>query len=147
MTSNIGTDLIMDMEEKKDIDIKIKEVMKRHFRPEFLNRVDEVIVFNQLDKEYIRKIVDIQLGILSNRLKEKNFDVEITDKAKDLLGELGYDLAYGARPLKRVVQKYIQDPIALKILEGKIREKDSINVDVAKKEFIFSSKSSKAKDN
>ncbi|MBU1996484.1 MAG: ATP-dependent chaperone ClpB [Candidatus Omnitrophica bacterium] len=146
MTSNIGTDLIMEMEEKKDIDIKIREVMKRHFRPEFLNRVDEIIVFNQLDKEHIRQIVDIQLGILKNRLNEKNFDIDLTDQAKDLLGELGYDLAYGARPLKRIVQKYIQDPIALKILEGEFREKDCISVDIDKKEFVFNARRSKAQD-
>ena len=140
MTSNIGTDLIMESDGKKDIDQKINDVIKRHFRPEFLNRVDEIIVFNRLDKENLRQIVDIQLEILKNRLKEKNFDLDLTDQAKDLLGDLGYDLAFGARPLKRIVQKYIQDPIALKILKGEFREKDCICVDIDKKEFVFNSK-------
>jgi ATP-dependent Clp protease ATP-binding subunit ClpB len=146
MTSNIGTDLIMESDAKKDIDEKINDVIKRHFRPEFLNRVDEIIVFNRLDKENIRQIVDIQLEILKNRLKEKNFDIELTDQAKNHLGELGYDLVYGARPLKRIVQKFIQDPIALKILKGEFREKDCIRVDIDKNEFVFNAKSNKTKD-
>lgn len=137
MTSNIGTDLIMESDAKDDIAVKINEVIKRHFRPEFVNRVDEIIIFNRLDKEHIRQIVDIQLEILKERLKGKNFDITLTDKAKDHLGEMGYDIAYGARPLKRIVQKNIQDPIALKILKGEFREKDCIIVDVDKNEFIF----------
>ena len=94
----------------------------------------------------MRQIVDIQLEILKNRLKEKNFDIDLTDQAKDYLGELGYDLAFGARPLKRIVQKYIQDPIALKILKGEFREKDCIRVSVDKNEFVFNAQSKKAKE-
>ncbi|MDD3375368.1 MAG: AAA family ATPase [Candidatus Omnitrophica bacterium] len=145
MTSNIGTNLIIESDEKKDIDQKINDVIKSHFRPEFLNRIDEVIVFNQLEKKDIRRIVDIQLEILRNRLSEKNFDFDVSDQAKDYIGELGYDIAFGARPLKRIVQKYIQDPIALKILKGEFKEKDSIFVDVDNKDFIFNCKNSKKK--
>lgn len=137
MTSNIGTDMILELDDKEEIDRKIHDVIKSHFRPEFLNRLDEIIVFNRLDKENIRLIVDIQLDILKTRLKEKGFDIDLTDQAKDFLGELGYDLVYGARPLKRIVQKYIQDPIALKILKGEFKEKDVIGVDVNKKDFVF----------
>jgi len=146
MTSNIGSDMIIDLEGKEDIERKIKDVIKHHFRPEFLNRVDEIIVFNRLEKDSIRQIVDIQLETLRIRLKEKNFDIELSDQAKDYLGELGYDLVYGARPLKRIIQKYIQDPVALKILKGDFREKDCIHVNVDKKEFVFNAKDKKTKE-
>ncbi|MDP8213201.1 MAG: ATP-dependent chaperone ClpB [Candidatus Zapsychrus exili] len=145
MTSNIGTELILESEDKKDIDVKINNIMKKHFRPEFLNRIDEIIVFNKLSIENIRLIVDIQLETLKSRLQEKNFDLQLSDKAKDLLGELGYDMVYGARPLKRIIQKYIQDPVALKILKGEFKEKDCISVDVNNKEFLFTAKDNKNK--
>ncbi len=138
MTSNIGSELIMNTEDKKEIESKINTAMKDVFRPEFLNRVDEIIVFNQLKKEHIRAIVDIQLATLKERLKGKHITLELTEQAKDLLSEQGYDPVYGARPLKRIIQKYVQDPIALKILKGEFRERDTIVADVNKGEFVFS---------
>ena len=132
MTSNIGTELITELEDKKEIEKRIEAVLKVQFRPEFLNRVDERVIFNQLNKDDIQKIADIQINILKNRLKEKNITLELTPKAKEHLAQSGFDLVYGARLLKRVVQKMVQDPIALKILQGEIKEKDHVKVDAGR---------------
>jgi len=140
MTSNIGSDLIMNIEDRKEIEQKIHETMKTFFRPEFLNRVDEIVVFNRLDKEHIRQIVDIQLHTMQQRLKDKYISLDVSDEAKDLLGERGYDSAYGARPLKRIIQKNIQDPIALRLLKGEFKEKDHIVVEIMDGEFTFTKK-------
>ena len=143
MTSNIGSELIMNIEDKNDIEQKINDVMKNSFRPEFLNRIDEIIIFNRLGKEHIRQIVDIQLRTLQERLKDRSISLHLTDKAKDLLGQRGYDPVYGARPLKRIVQKSIQDPIALRMLKGDFKEKDHIQVDVQRGDFVFSANGQK----
>ena len=137
MTSNIGSELIMNTEDKKEIEGKINTAMKDAFRPEFLNRVDEIIIFNRLKKEHIRAIVDIQLATLKERLAGKHITLELSERAKDLLSEQGYDPVYGARPLKRVIQRYVQDPIALKILKGEFRERDTIITDVNNGELVF----------
>jgi len=129
MTSNIGSDIIADIENKNEIDTKINEALKYNFRPEFLNRLDEIIVFNRLKKEDVRQIVDIQLKTLEIRLKDRHITVELTKEAKDLLGEQGFDPVYGARPLKRIIQKNIQDSIALKLLQGELIEKSHIKID------------------
>ncbi len=129
MTSNIGSDVIMDMDDKQEITRHIDEALKRHFRPEFLNRIDEQVIFNRLKAEDIKKIVDIQFRILQNRLRDKEISVDLTEKAKDFLAEQGFDAVYGARPLKRVMQKYVQDPLAFKILKGEIKEKNRIVID------------------
>ncbi len=134
MTSNIGSELIADLKDKKDINARIEEALRANFRPEFLNRIDEVVIFNRLEKKDLQKIVDIQIRQLQNRLKDKNISVELTKSAKEYLAQQGYDPAYGARPLKRVVQRLIQDPIALKLLKGEIKEKDSLTVNVNGKE-------------
>ncbi|MBN1870392.1 MAG: ATP-dependent chaperone ClpB [Candidatus Omnitrophica bacterium] len=139
LTSNIGSDVIAHAKDAAEIGRRIADAMKIFFRPEFLNRIDETIVFNRLSKEDIRQIVDIQLSVLQARLKEKKVSIELTKEARDYLGEEGYDPSYGARPLKRVVQKYIQDPIALKLLKGEFHEGDSIRVDVEKGKMTFSS--------
>jgi len=138
MTSNIGSELIMDTDDRKVITKRINESMKTAFRPEFLNRVDEIIIFNRLHKEQLREIVGIQLGILEERLKAKHIQLSLSGKAKDLLADQGYDPVYGARPLKRIIHKYIQDEIALKLLKGEFKEKDNIIVDVDKNKFAFS---------
>ncbi|HJX30230.1 MAG TPA: ATP-dependent chaperone ClpB [Thermodesulfobacteriota bacterium] len=144
MTSNLGSQWIHDLGMKeKDYDLmktRVMEVVRNSFKPEFLNRIDEIIIFHNLTREDIKKIVEIQMKHLKSRLKERKMDIELKEEAKDLLCELGYDPTYGARPLKRAIQKYIQDPLALKILEGKFVEGDTIVVDSdrARKEFIFS---------
>jgi len=141
MTSNIGSQYIyqMNSDNKEEITKKINQVLRDRFKPEFLNRVDEIVTFNRLDKEQIIQIVDIQLKILKNRLKEKKIDLTVTPRAKEILAERGFDPQYGARPLKRTIQKYIQDPLALQMLEGKIKEKDHIKVEFndKQKEIVF----------
>jgi len=141
MTSYLGSQWIQDSG-WKDRDLMEKRVMeglRNSFKPEFLNRIDEIIIFNNLDREHIKRIVDIQVQFLAARLRERKLDIELTDAAKELLCERGYDPAYGARPLKRAIQKYVQDPLALKILEGEFVEGDTVAVDTdkAEKEFTF----------
>jgi ATP-dependent Clp protease ATP-binding subunit ClpB len=141
MTSNIGSQYIyqMNLANKEEMNRQIYQVLREHFKPEFLNRVDEIIIFNRLEKEHIIQIVDIQLDMLKKRLKEKNIELEVSGKVKEILAERGFDPQYGARPLKRTIQKYIQDPLALQILEGKINENDKVKVefDEKQKEIVF----------
>ncbi len=132
MTSNIGSDLILDLQDKREIEKRINEELRTHFRPEFLNRIDEKVIFNRLKAEDIHKIVDIQIHILKERLKGKNITLELSEKAKQWLGQRGYDPVFGARPLKRVIQKEVQDIIALKILSGEVKEKNKVLVDAGK---------------
>ncbi len=139
MTSNLGSEVIKDLSHDFDrMEKEVMAIMERHFRPEFLNRVDEVIIFKPLKPEVILKIVDIQLEELRKRLREKKIDIELSEAAKKLLTERGYDPVYGARPLKRTIQRDIQNPLAQKMLEGVFREGDRIFVNVdEKKEFIL----------
>ncbi len=139
LTSNVGSDVIMNAKDADEIERSVNDAMSIFFRPEFLNRIDETIVFNRLSKENIRQIVDIQLSVLRARLKDRNVSIDVTDRAKDFLGEKGYDSSYGVRPLKRIVQKHIQDPLALKLLKGEFQEGDSICVDLDGEGITFSS--------
>jgi ATP-dependent Clp protease ATP-binding subunit ClpB len=129
MTSNIGTELISDSDSKQDISRRIRDALRQRFRPEFLNRIDEFIVFNRLREDDITKIVDIQLGFLRNRLADKNISIEVTAQAKEFLARRGYDPVYGARPLKRVIQRMVQDPISIGILNAEFKEASHIKVD------------------
>jgi ATP-dependent Clp protease ATP-binding subunit ClpB len=142
MTSNLGSHLIMELgEQKRDEMVKqIDEILHTQFRPEFLNRIDETIIFHGLSKEDLSKIVDIQVALLTKRLAERKFSISLTDGAKNFLIDVGYDPAFGARPLKRAIQRYVQDQLAMHILEGKFSEGDKIMVDVdaAKQQMIFS---------
>jgi ATP-dependent Clp protease ATP-binding subunit ClpB len=132
MTSNMGSQLIMELgEQNREQMIKqVDEILHHQFRPEFLNRIDETIIFHGLSKKNLAEIVDIQVALLTKRLAEKKFSISLTDKAKHFLIEVGYDPAFGARPLKRAIQRYIQDQLAMHILEGKFKEGDRIVVDV-----------------
>lgn len=132
MTSNIGSQYIIELAGQDDatMEKRVMEALQGHFRPEFLNRVDESIIFHSLRKEQIAEIVDIQLKHLEKLLADKNLQIKLTDKARDLIAEHGFDPAYGARPLKRAIQKYLQDPLAIKILEGDFVSGDEIQVDV-----------------
>ena len=114
-------------------------MLKDHFRPEFLNRVDEIIVFHPLGKEQLTRIVDVQLEQLRKRLATRNLKLQISDAAKKLLAEEGYDPTYGARPLRRVIQQRIENPLATRILKGEFTEGDTIRVDVdaARHDFTF----------
>jgi ATP-dependent Clp protease ATP-binding subunit ClpB len=131
MTSNLGTQLIQDKSASEDplLREKVWDILRGHFRPEFLNRVDEVIIFNPLGKEEIKRIVDIQLTGLKKRLAERNLTLELTDAARGVLADEGFDPAFGARPLKRAIQRLIQDPLAKKVLGGEFKDGDMIEVD------------------
>ena len=133
MTSNIGSQYIMESKKEtgKIDDEKIMNILQHHFRPEFINRIDEIVVFHMLAREHLRTIVDIQLGYLHARLADRDMELELTDAARDQLAEAGFDPVYGARPLKRAIQNEIENPLAQKILSGGYASGDTIQVDVA----------------
>jgi ATP-dependent Clp protease ATP-binding subunit ClpA len=111
--------------------------LRQTLRPEFLNRIDEIVIFHPLGREELARIVDIQLGHLRRRLADKRIELEVTDAAKALLAREGYDPTFGARPLKRTIQRLVQDPLALKLLEGDFSEGDTITVDAKGDEITF----------
>ncbi len=139
MTSNLGSQAIMEYSgDYQKIEEKIREILKQHFRPEFLNRIDEIIIFKPLTKESLLKIVEIQILNLAKRLAEKKLKIKLSERAKELLAEKGYDPVFGARPLKRTIQREIENPLSMKILKGEFSEGNKIFVDVnIKNEFIF----------
>ncbi|MGQ9808355.1 MAG: ATP-dependent chaperone ClpB [Armatimonadota bacterium] len=139
MTSNLGSGWLSDPTiGREDAVRRVMDAVREHFRPEFLNRIDEMVVFNTLTSEHIRAIVEIQLGHLRERLAARGLTLEVTDAAKERLAAEGFDPAYGARPLKRVIQKRLQDPLAIKVLQGEFREGDRVVVDVDDSgEFTF----------
>jgi ATP-dependent Clp protease ATP-binding subunit ClpB len=141
MTSNIGSQWIVDLGEKdyEEMRRRVMDAVKAHFKPEFLNRIDELIIFHSLGLEQIKAIVEIQVKKLEKRLLERRIQLKMTEKAKEWLAQEGFDPAYGARPLKRVIQKEIQDKLAMKLLEGKFKEGGTITADVdgKKGELVF----------
>ncbi|MDD4230915.1 MAG: ATP-dependent chaperone ClpB [Dehalococcoidales bacterium] len=145
MTSNIGSQVIAELGPGREDELEeaVSEAMKQNFRPEFLNRIDEIIIFHQLSREDIKQIVTLQLNLLKKRLGDKKIDLELTDAAADQLAAEGYDPVYGARPLKRVIQTRILDPMALKILDGEFKPNDTIIVDSTAGEYFFTRKSNK----
>src|SRR5262245_46222468 len=140
MTSNIGSQFITEESSKEARDRLVMDALRQHFRPEFLNRVDEIIIFDRLNDEDLKKIVEIQLRRLTKRLAAQKITLTLTDAAKELIGREGYDPVYGARPLKRAIQKEILDPLSLQILEGKFREGQTIRVDVRDGKLSFERK-------
>ncbi|MHB8718899.1 MAG: ATP-dependent chaperone ClpB [Candidatus Dormibacteria bacterium] len=136
MTSNMGSHLLADLPhdapaaEQQRVREEVLAVLRQHFPPEFLNRVDDVITFSRLDREQLRRIVDIQLRSVRRRLDDRKLELDITDRALDALAAEGYDPAYGARPLRRVIQRRLADPIAMAILQGRFVDGDTIHVDV-----------------
>jgi len=129
MTSNIGSQFITEEESREARSRLVMDALRAHFRPEFLNRVDEIIIFDRLSEDDLKKIVEIQLRRLSKRLEQQKITLELSDSAKALLAREGYDPVYGARPLRRTIQKEILDPLSIDILEGKIREGQTVKVD------------------
>jgi ATP-dependent Clp protease ATP-binding subunit ClpB len=115
----------------------VTEALRQHFRPEFLNRIDEVIFFHGLSVEHMTHIVDIQVRGLLKRLEDRKIHVELTDRAKEFLVADGYDAMYGARPLKRTIQRRVLDPLAMRVLEGEFKEGDRITVDVGDNGLTF----------
>ena len=140
MTSNLGSQLIQELsgeEHYKEMKAAVMEIVTKHFRPEFVNRIDEVVVFHPLGRENIRAITDIQISYLRKRLHERDMDIVLSDAAKDLLGEAGFDPVYGARPLKRAIQQMVENQLAQDILAGRFIPGDVIKLDVVDGELIF----------
>ena len=142
MTSNVGSQWIYELAGKddKEMESRVMEALRSTFRPEFLNRVDEIVIFNSLGTEEIKKIVDIQIGYLSRRLEGNKITLALTDRAREFLAKTGFDPVYGARPLKRTIQHMIQDPLAVKILDGSVKDGDRVTVDVEKGGVVFRTK-------
>jgi ATP-dependent Clp protease ATP-binding subunit ClpB len=133
MTSNLGSQIIKELsQDYESMQREVRKILESSFRPEFLNRIDEVIIFRALDKSTLVRIVEMQIGQLQKRLEEKKIKLEVTPKAVELLAEHGYDPVYGARPLRRTIQQEVQNPLALEVLEGRYREGDVVRLDVDK---------------
>ena len=141
MTSNVGAHRILEAAEEgvsdEDLREEVQDELKKHFRPEFLNRIDDVCVFDRLSRTALRGIADIQLKRLGSLLTESRVKLEVTDPARDLITDLGYEPAFGARPLKRVILKQLQDPLAEELLRGGYKPDDTVRVDVGAEGFSF----------
>jgi ATP-dependent Clp protease ATP-binding subunit ClpB len=139
MTSNVGTQWIRELGGGNDPEMerRVMETLRSTFKPEFLNRIDEIVIFSSLGPEEIKKIVGIQMGLLGKRLEGSKITLELTDEAKEFLANSGFDPVYGARPLKRAIQHLIQDPLAMKILEGAVKEGDYVKMDVRDGKVVF----------
>jgi ATP-dependent Clp protease ATP-binding subunit ClpB len=141
MTSNIGSQMIQQITSEggtpEEIEAAVRDILKEKFLPEFLNRVDETIVFHPLSRDQIGKIVELQLARFAKLLAERDLRLEVTDAAKRAIASEGYDPTYGARPLKRIIQQRIQNPLATELLRGQIPEHGGVRVDVRGEQFIF----------
>src|SRR5215204_899047 len=137
MTSNVGSQFIAAEAVEEKAREQVEETLTQTFPPEFLNRIDDVVIFHRLTKADLSRIVEIQVDRLAARVRERGIEIELTDKARELLGNLGFDLTYGARPLKRVIQKQLVDKLALRLLEGEFAEGDTVRVDAADGELSF----------
>lgn len=140
MTSNIGSQVIKEYSEKnkQEMENLVMNLLRETFKPEFLNRIDETIIFNSLDKAEIKKIVDIQIDKLIKRLQDRKIKLTLTENTKEFLVDVGFDPVYGARPLKRAIQHYIEDELALKILSGDIKDGDNVTINVDNGKVVFS---------
>jgi ATP-dependent Clp protease ATP-binding subunit ClpB len=143
MTSNIGSQYIQDLGEnqREEMVRRVMEALRDQFKPEFLNRVDDIIIFHRLAEKHLEKIIEIQVGELKKRLAERKLDLEITPKARAFLAKVGFDPVYGARPLRRAIQHYIQDALALNLLSGEYQEGDRIKVEADAKGIRFAKES------
>jgi len=139
MTSNVGSQHIHELtqENRSEMEARVTAALRANFKPEFLNRIDETIIFHNLSPEQLSKIVAIQLERLKTRLGEQNMELVLADQAITFLAEKGYDPTYGARPLKRVIQKHLENPLSMKILKGDILPGTRINVDVSDDNILF----------
>jgi ATP-dependent Clp protease ATP-binding subunit ClpB len=154
MTSNVGSDIIAKeaplgfvddgkVSQKEGLKEKVQSALKEKFKPEFINRIDEIIIFDYLGQKEIKQIVDLELGKVQKRLNKKDIKIAVAEKAKDYLAEKGFDPNYGARPLKRLIQKLILDPMALKIVVGEVKNGSRITIDVENKEIVLKTISKK----
>ena len=139
MTSNVGTQWIQELGDTNspEMEKRVMDALRSTFKPEFLNRIDEIVIFNSLGPEEIKKIVEIQMGLLAKRLEASKVTLELTDKAKEFLANSGFDPVYGARPLKRTIQHLVQDPLAMKILDGSVKEGDHLRMNVRDGNLVF----------
>lgn len=152
MTSNVGSDVILDLSHGGNLGFKedrsekldesamrerVNEMLHERFKPEFLNRVDEIVTFHPLSERQLIKIVDLQLGKVAERLAARHIKISVSDKAKKFLAKQGFDPVFGARPLKRVIQNLILNPLSLQIIEGKIKEDKTVKIDVAEDKIVF----------
>lgn len=152
MTSNLGNEVIkqysigfsdgsdetqVDKTQADEMREKIDQILKEHFKLEFLNRIDEIVIFKSLDKDTLSKIVDLELDKVEKRLIDKNIKIKIAAKVKNMLADKGYDITFGARPLKRIIQNMILDELALDIIEGKIKDGDSVTIDLGIKNEVL----------
>jgi len=137
MTSNLGSHIFREYEKPEKVRPLLMQELRATLRPEFLNRIDEVVIFHPLGREELARIVEIQLGHLRRRLEARRLVLEVTDAAKELLAREGYDPTFGARPLKRTIQRLVQDPLALRLLEGEFKEGDTVLVDAAGDALTF----------
>lgn len=139
MTSNIGSQHIQELRGKDEDEMRrrVMDALREQFRPEFLNRVDDIIIFHPLGMEQLKTIVEIQLRRLKKRLADKKIEIELTEKAKEYLANEGFDPVYGARPLKRIIQRDIQNPLALKLIDGTFKEEDKVRVDAENGKLTF----------
>jgi ATP-dependent Clp protease ATP-binding subunit ClpB len=139
MTSNVGSQWIQELRGKEEAEMRrrVTDALRAQFRPEFLNRIDELIIFHSLDMEQIKKIVEIQVSYLKRRLVERKIEIQLSNAAEELIAKEGFDPIYGARPLKRVIQRKIEDPLAMQILEGKFGEGEVVKVDVVGQNMDF----------
>jgi ATP-dependent Clp protease ATP-binding subunit ClpB len=132
MTSNLGSQYLSslgDDQKVSEVETQVMETVRGHFRPEFLNRLDEIILFHRLSQEHMAPIVDIQVARVQKLLTDRKIEIQLSEKAREWLGRVGYDPVYGARPLKRAVQKYVQDPLADAILRGDIADGMTVKID------------------
>jgi ATP-dependent Clp protease ATP-binding subunit ClpB len=137
MTSNLGSHLFREYETPEKVRPRLMQELRNALRPEFLNRIDEIVIFSPLGREELARIVEIQLGHLRRRLADKRIELEVTDAAKALLGREGYDPTFGARPLRRTIQRLVQDPLALRLLQREFSEGDTVTVDAHGDEIAF----------
>jgi ATP-dependent Clp protease ATP-binding subunit ClpB len=137
MTSNVGSQHIVDTKGDEEIREAVDAVLRDTFKPEFLNRIDDVVIFHRLSRSDISHIVELQVDQLAGRLRERGIAIELTDDARTLVGNLGYDPTYGARPLKRVIQKQLVDKLALRLLEGEFEEGDLVKVEAKDGDLAF----------
>jgi len=139
MTSNVGSHFIQELsgKDRAEMERRVSEALRATFKPEFLNRIDETIIFHNLSEDQIGAIVDIQVGYLSDRLAEKNIELVLTDSARAFLAKRGYDPAYGARPLRRAIQKHLENPLSLEMLKGAINEGDRVSAEVEDDTLVF----------
>jgi ATP-dependent Clp protease ATP-binding subunit ClpB len=137
MTSNLGSQYIQEEQDEVEIREKIGELLKTAFRPEFLNRIDETVIFHRLGLTQVKQIVGIQLGYLQRRLLARKLDLKVTDRVREHLAREGFDPIYGARPLKRAIQRLLQDPLARRLLDGDFQEGDQVLADLQGGEIVL----------